>query len=216
MFGIGGRSKENNMSKWKCSNAEDFYTLGYSAARFDGIMPDGNFHCSECETACQEGIDDGTADLLAGDADARIERKVEVEHRLSTSPALSHELMQVKEKLVQDSKKLYAPISSGLIGFVVSQMDKAIGRGGRMSFLRWAFGREGITTSLLDKPDGLRNNEAGALILWAIPFKGQAEGSKWELLNPSFNEQLSTFIKEVMGQKEFNVKKYESEGGSNG
>jgi hypothetical protein len=112
-----------------------------------------------------------------------------------------NELRVLKASMLNCAKQTYAFVPQKIIFYIICEIDKRLGKEGRLAFLRWLFDRPEIMTSHLDQyPQGLTNSEAEALRLWAQPYKGDWEGAKWKLLNQDFIHHLDLFQQEVMGQ----------------
>lgn len=89
-----------------------------------------------------------------------------------------------------------------LLAFVISEIDKVLGREGRLQFLSKVYDRK-ITTSKIDAPNGLHPHEAASIILWAKPFKIEAEydNGGWTV-DACVKQVCIAFQIEHLGQKE--------------
>ncbi len=168
--------------QYNCPNAQEVYETAYYEALFDGTLTyEGANHCPECAQAQREGSDDGLAVLY-----------------LRTKEYV--ELLNLQQLMRDRLRSGYRRPEQKIVFYIISIIDREIGRPMRIDFLRWLFERDEIQSSHLDRADGLREDEAAALILWANPYKAPGIGSRWELLNRDFNSILNRWLKVIAGQ----------------
>ena len=102
-------------NNWMCDKAQVAYEMAYSA-RLLGDVEDleAANHCPDCERAVTEGHNDGEADKA----------------RSASKPAPKQSsnaelLAELQAKMRNDAAGFYAPVSQGLVEFiVVSHIDK--------------------------------------------------------------------------------------------
>ena len=103
--------------------------------------------------------------------------------------ALKRSLNQFAGMSVSVSRPLYL--------MTIARIDKALGRGARLAFLRWAFSNEMITSS-----NDLTAEQAHGILMWARPHKpdGATKQSPW-LYAPAFFADLEAFQVEILKQE---------------
>jgi len=97
-------------------------------------------------------------------------------------------LDKFKSYVQTHASKPHTKASQGLLGVVISQLDKDLGKEKRIAFLSWLFERTITTSKITDygigvvtDTTGLKHNESFALLMWAQPHK---EGKVWKLGAP--------------------------------
>lgn len=87
-------------------------------------------------------------------------------------------------------------VEKQLFYMTVARIDKAMGRGARLSFLRWAFNDKAISSS-----HDLTPTQQHSILMWARPHKpvGATKQSPW-LYAPAFFAGLEAFQADIMKQ----------------
>lgn len=87
-------------------------------------------------------------------------------------------------------------VEKQLFYMTINRIDKAIGRGARLDFLRWVFHDPLILSS-----NDLMDTQQHGILMWARPRKpkGATKQSPW-IYAPAFFADLEAFQVEILGQ----------------